>query len=163
MQAQMRPATATTPRTGFTLTISMKQPTAQVGEIGPVIVREKNITDHLIDNTRSGAGPCFWYKMDVIREGVQVPKTKDMILRETPPKGVHADYAVFMSTLNPGDEDQFSVPVSECYQMTEPGDYQITFTWERVALDNPNKLIQTKSNTITVTVVAPEPPADQPN
>ncbi len=122
MQAQMRPATATTPRTGFTLTISMKQPTAQVGEIGPVIVREKNITDHLIDNTRSGAGPCFWYKMDVIREGVQVPKTKDMILRETPPKGVHADYAVFMSTLNPGDEDQFSVPVSECYQMTEPGD-----------------------------------------
>ncbi len=162
MQAQMRPATATTPRTGFTLTISMKQTTAQAGEIGPVIVKEKNVTDHLINNSRSGTSSCFWYKMDVIHDGVQVPKTKDMILRETPPKGVHTDNGPFLITLEPGDEEQFSVPVSECYQMTEPGDYQITFTWERVALDNPNNILRTKSNTITVTVVAPESDANAP-
>jgi hypothetical protein len=134
----------------------MKKTTMQAGEIGPVIVKEKNITDHLIDDTRSGAGPCFWYKMDVIRNGIQVPKTEDMNLRETPPKGVHADYTVFMSTLEPGDEAQFSVPVSECYDMTQPGDYQITFIWERTEPDNPNKIIQIKSNTITITVLPAE-------
>jgi hypothetical protein len=132
------------------------QPTAQVEEIGPVIVKEKNITDHLVNNSRSGLGPCFWYKIDVIRNGIQVPKTKDMILRETPPKGVHTDVSPFLLTMNPGDEDQFEVPVSECYDMTQPGDYQITFIWERTEPDNPNKIIQIKSNTITITVLPAE-------
>jgi len=153
----MRAATATIPMTGFTLIISIENESAKVGEIRPVIVKEKNITDHLINNTRP-MSQCLWYRMEILRDGVQVSKTAEMIHRESPSKEEQFNTAPFLSTLEPGDLDQFEVPVSQCYDMTVPGNYQITFTWERVDINDPNKLIQTKSNTITLTVL----PADEP-
>jgi hypothetical protein len=155
LQAQMRAATAETPTTGFTLNISIRNESAKVGSIGPVIVKEKNVTDHLINNTRPKS-PCLWYRMEILRDGVQVSKTKEMMRRESPSKEEQSNATPFLSTLEPGDEDQFEVPVSNCYDMTVPGNYQITFTWERSDINDPNKLIHTKSNNITVTVL----PAD---
>jgi hypothetical protein len=153
----MRAATNTTPMTGFTLTISVENPVVTVDEIGPVIVKEKNVTNHLINNTRP-MNPCFWYRMEILRDGVQVPKTEDMIRRESPSKEEIYSTGPFLLTLEPRKEEQFEIPVDQCYDMSVPGRYQITFTWERSDINDPNKLIQTKSNTIIITVL----PADEP-
>ena len=153
IDAQMDGVTNTTPTTGFTLAISVSEQDAvvTVDEIGPVIVKEKNITDHLINNTRP-SNPCFWYRMDILRDGVQASKTEYMIQRESPSKEEINNTSPFLLSLKPGDEVEFRVPIDQCYDMSVPGSYQITFTWEREDFKDPNKILRTKSNTITVTV-----------
>jgi hypothetical protein len=146
-------------RTGFTLNISTRESSWKIGDVRnplTVIVKEKNITDHLIDNTRS-MEPCFWYRMEILRDGIQVPKTENMLRREAPQKGPYQGSGPFFSTLKPGEEDQFVVPLAQCYDITVPGSYQITFTWES-APGYPAKNVQTQSNAITIGVL----PADDP-
>jgi hypothetical protein len=155
LHAQIRAATNTTPRTGFTLTISVENLVVTTDEIGSVIVKEKNVTNHLINNTRP-MNPCFWYRMEILRDGVQVPKTEAMIRRESPSKEEIESTGPFLLTIEPRQEVQFEIPVDQCYDMSVPGRYQITFTWERDDLKHPNKVLLTKSNTITIMVL----PAD---
>jgi hypothetical protein len=141
---------------GFTLHISTRESSWTVGRIGTVIVKEKNMTDHPIDTSRP-SDSCLRYRMEILRDGVQVQKTESMLLSETPPKGPHNEIGPFFSILKPGEVVQFEVPVSECYDMTVPGSYQITFTWESDP-SQPDKNVQARSNTITIAVL----PADDP-
>jgi hypothetical protein len=96
--------------------------------------------------------------MEVLRDGVQVPKTKEMQRQENPRPGsdIGGSYAP-APEIKPGDEQELEVPVSECYDMTVPGRYDITFIWESDPNDS-QKNVLTKSNTITLTVL----PADEP-
>jgi hypothetical protein len=141
---------------GFTLNISTRESSWNVGRIGTVIVKEKNMTDQLIDTSRPGV-PCLWYRMDILRDGVQVQKTEDMLLSEAPPKGPHMGSGPFFSILKPDAVVQFEVPVAQCYDMTVPGSYQITFTWDSDPL-HPAKNVQTRSNTITIAVLPTNDP-----
>jgi hypothetical protein len=72
LHAQVSDTSLRVPRTGFTLNISMENESQKVEEIGSVIVKEKNVTDHLVDENKSMSS-CLGYRMDVLREGVQVP------------------------------------------------------------------------------------------
>jgi hypothetical protein len=66
----------------------------------------------------------------------------------------------FFLTLKPGDESESQFPISEAYDMSEPGVYEITLALEVDALHS-GKPILVRSNTITITVV-PKPDAAEP-
>lgn len=167
LQAQSTPEGRDAPTTGFSLTIYVDHEAVRADSLWLVKVKQKNDTDHLINNSFGGL-PCHFYRMEVLKDGVQVPKTRFMLQEETPNEDVAPGTVkvqvghMMFSDLKPGEEQEFHVNAASCYEMEEPGDYQVTLTWERVDPKDRGKVIQTRSNTITVTVVPPIPPVEEP-
>lgn len=66
-------------------------------------------------------------------------------------------------SVQPGDArgDIFVFAGPHGYDMTKPGIYEVTVSRE-TAPDDPAKSVTVKSNTITITVPRPDPPAEEP-
>jgi hypothetical protein len=121
--------------------------------VQPLIVTEKNITNHEIDVSRS-SDQSTWYKVEILRNGIPVPKTEELRRREAPHKNFDNLPSPLFLQLKPGEEQALYFPIATFYEMREPGEYQITLMTR--AHDD---TVPAKSNTITITVAAEPDPA----
>jgi hypothetical protein len=142
----------------FSLTISTDKSTITAQDNPGVLVdvKEKNISDHIVNIGREG-GPERWYRMTVLLDGSPAKLTaegKESLLPKPYNPNVPLVGSVFFGTLKPGKTRDFEVPLSLYFDFSTPGDYEITFA--RGTDPGQPDNVEVKSNTITVTVVAPE-------
>ncbi len=142
------------PAPKFTLSIS------QIGYGGSspgnyaVLVKLKNIS-----NEEIGDQGCLalrdWFDASVLYNGVPMEETdavkqlKAVRKLEKPCEGSHSGWRI-----GPGGEHHYQLNVSEFYDMSKPGTYEITVTRETYPKD-PEISVTVRSNTITIIV----PPA----
>jgi hypothetical protein len=147
----------------FTLTISTEDATVKAQrdlEIS-VSVEEKNITRHSIEAGRTG-NPGEWYGMSVMLDGHPAP-IKELYREIITPKkrdpNAHVTISGAVWTIKPGKSMTFEVPLTAYFDISAPGKYEITFT-RGTNPGQPNN-VDVKSNTITITVLADDPPSAQ--
>jgi hypothetical protein len=150
--AQAHTGTQREARAPFTLTIAAKDTTTESGQVRTLIVSEKDISAHALD--MSTMNPSLWYRVAILRNDQPVAKTKEMLQREAPPVDPSRFAPPMFLTLKPGEETEMEFQIGNFYDMTEPGQYEITLT----RISDPShrgKNIEVKSNTITMTVLPP--------
>ncbi|HTW45929.1 MAG TPA: hypothetical protein VMD58_10315 [Acidobacteriaceae bacterium] len=104
--------------------------------------------------------PAFWYKMDVILDGSPAPFTKLYTrLHEKRDPNAPVIFDSFLGTLKPGQSQNFSVTVSDYFDFSTPGHYEITFSRGTDPGQPDNAVVQ--SNTITITVIPANTPAPE--
>ncbi len=121
-------------------------------------IRKTNISDHEIiklsdavgasgyiydvrDSSGKLVGPKKSEKMAAMSDGeARLRGTKDMVLQ-------------------PGESKIIFVPLGSWYEIDKPGTYTVQVS-EHVSNDPASEVV--KSNTLTITVVPPDPPADEP-
>jgi hypothetical protein len=139
------------PAPTFTLTIS------QVGYGGTtpgnyaVRVKLKNISDHEI-----GDQGCLalrdWFNVSVIYNGVPMEETdavrslKEIRKLTKPCEGSYTGWKI-----EPGEEHYYRLNVSEFYDMSKPGTYEVTVTRETNP-KHPDLSVTVKSNTVAIMV-----------
>lgn len=161
LRAQNAPSSEPNSDAPFTLTISAKAASVESGHVRPLMVKEKNISNRDIDLTQQAMDISHWYQVEIHRNGAPVAKTKEMLRREQPfSGGMVQTNGPFFLTLKPGDEAESEFPISDAFDMSEPGVYEITLALEVDALHS-GKPILVRSNTITITVV-PKPEETEP-
>jgi hypothetical protein len=97
-----------------------------------------------------------WYRVDISRDGGPVAKTREMLRHEEPPTdGEFTTNGPFFLTLRPGKDAETDFRMSDYYDMTEPGAYEITLTEEADPFHT-HKIMVVQSNTIKITVVPAE-------
>ena len=154
-------ATAQETKAVFTIDIAAKDENPKTGQVGPLIVKEKNVSAHEIDLGRT-MDQNTWYRIEIRRNGGPVPKTEEMRRREARQKTADSMASPFFLTLKPGEEAQFDLPISSFYEMTEPGVYEITLAREADP-EHSGRTVTVKSNTISITVLpADDPPSKNP-
>jgi hypothetical protein len=147
-------APAQTQKPPISLTIAARETSAKSGQLRPLIVKEKNLTNQAWDLPESldvSAG----FRVEIVRNGNPVPKTKEMLAREAARKVPFGGGSMFSWSIRPDQEVETDFPIAEFYDMTAPGVYRITLTYDTNSYDL-TKNIPIRSNTITVTVL----PAD---
>jgi hypothetical protein len=155
----------------FTLTISYNQQNPNIENAGAQIVesgrwvafrvRKTNITDHEIIKLSDAPG-ASGYMYDV-RDGggnpVEFKKHKDLIDGKMMTSGGENRIAGTNDmVLQPGESKINFEPLSSHYEMDKPGTYTIQVS-EHISNDPASEVV--KSNILTITVVAPEPPAGE--
>jgi hypothetical protein len=146
----------------FTLQIHTAQDTYKSGDGILVLVDLANISQQNFNECRE-VGDA-WFNMDVRGESGPAEQTEKLkrILHPPPPNPDDISSMTgseICDSLEPGKAGQEEVPVSMYFRMKKPGKYSITFS-KGTNPGQPNNIV-VKSNTITITVVAPEP-ADAP-
>ena len=95
--------------------------------------------------------------MSVLHDGNPVPFTNEYIQDHSPQKydpSVPVTISPYTGTLNPGKIQDFEVLLSEIYDLSAPGKYEITFS-RGTDPGRPDN-VDVKSNTITITVLPAE-------
>ena len=142
----------------FSLTISTPKstiPSRGKKTYVPIHVLQKNTSQHTINIGRS-SNPAFWYQMTVLLDGNPAPHT-ELYKRLTAPPAPNAPVIMdfFSVKLKPGKTRDLGVSLSDYYDFSTPGQYQITFARGTDPGQPDNVMVY--SNTITVTVLpAPE-------
>lgn len=154
-------ATAQDTKPAFTINIAARDENPKSGQVGPLIVKEKNQSAREIDLGRT-LDQSMWYQIEIHRNGRPVAKTEEMRRREARLKTANNMASPFFLTLKPGEEAIFDVPISSFYEMAEPGVYEITLAREADP-EHTGRTVFVKSNTITITVLpADDPPSKNP-
>jgi hypothetical protein len=145
----------------FTIIISTEAGTF-TAQNGPIVVSvvavEKNISTHIVDITRT-RNPDESYEMTVTLDGRPAPLT-DEYKRKLAPKPYDPNELImgdtFIGALKPDQSAKFIIPLSDYFDFSAPGRYEITFS--RGTDEGKPDSVEVKSNTITITVL----PADEP-
>ena len=151
----------------FTLTISYNQQNPNLETVsGHVVragawvafrIRKTNITDHEIIKLSDAPG-AFGYMYDV-RDGsgnvVEFKKHEGLMMTSD---GENRISGTKDMVLQPGESKSNFESLESLYEIDKPGTYTIQVS-EHVSNDPASEVV--KSNIITVTVVAPDPPADE--
>ena len=152
----------------FTLTISYNQQNPNIENTANQIVkgdlwvslriRKTNITDHEIIK-RSDAGGSFGYDYDVRDSNGNLVGPKQSNNVETISGGEERLRGTKDMVLQPGESKIDYVPLASWFDMSKPGIYTIQVS-AHITNDPASDVV--KSNIITITVMAPDPPADAP-
>ena len=138
----------------FTLTLSTAKetiPALRSGERLMIDVEEKNISQHPVNIGRNKAD--LSYQMSVLRNGSPADTTEEYrrITNPNPNRTPHADPGFFLGMLDPGESQIFHIVLTDYFDMSQRGYYEITFSrgTDKGMADN----VAVKSNTLTVTVL----------
>jgi hypothetical protein len=151
----------------FSITIRTEKPKVRAGDPVYIDVSMKNISDHDVDCTiNAGNALDNNYRYDIIDEtGQTIPKTP----KKHPEIG--DDSSIWPCIIKPGETSpKTGGLVSILYDLTRPGKYTVQVSrgvWgdgnrPGTAGRGDNNQPVVKSNTITITVLPPDPPADEP-
>jgi hypothetical protein len=156
----------------FTLSIEEKQlPTNYSSGEHQLVVKYTNVSQR-VQQDNCAISPWV-YKTLVLHNGIVATKrkTQSNVTEASPDLGgkkVHPVKSVDIKVcgkmsrgFDPNESKEFPIWVSSEYDMTLPGTYDITVTRETEP-DDPARSVTVKSNTITITVVAPEPAVAKP-
>jgi hypothetical protein len=148
----------------FTLTLSTAKetmPALRSGERLTIDVEEKNISQHPVNLGRNKAD--LPYQMSVLRNGLPAETTEEYrrITNPNPTRTPNADPGVMLFMLDPGESQHFQIVLTDYFDLSQPGYYEITFSrgTDKAMADN----VEVKSNTLTIHVVPRDdpPPAKQ--
>jgi hypothetical protein len=151
--SSMGAQTTGAPVTPFTLSISQ----VPSGGTSPgqyrVLVIETNTSDEVIIGSGCmaiGDWLDFTVKYnDVPMQGTDALKT----LKDARDSSTHCEGSHVRWQIQPGESHRFSLNISGYYDMTKPGDYEITVSKNTVP-NHPEKGATVESNTITIVVPA---------
>lgn len=162
------PAMAQSSAPEFVLRISPSQSVIPVSKVTQTVfslgeylrrfaieVEEANISSHTINIGTSSSDPGDWYEMKVLLDGEPAPLTKEYYAHLHPQPHPESGNRILAfgsggsMPLEPGKTAQFRIPITDYFDMSKPGEYEITFSQgpER------GQPIEILSNTTTVTVV----------
>lgn len=142
----------------FSITISAVKSAIKVGSRLELKVRLTNIYNHEINGTVSYAGGTIVSYQCDLRDstGAQVPM-KETANSSGPP--IPAQLSVQIRTLKPNESVEDTTRACKEFDMSKPGVYTVQLS-RRISGGKSEDVV--KSNTITITVVAPSPEADTP-
>jgi hypothetical protein len=156
-----------TPQEPFSITISAEKPQVRAGDPVYIKIAMKNISDHDVDCTMNAVDALDRnFRYDILDENSQ---TVQKIPKKYPQIG--DDINISPCIIQPGETAHaFAGLVSILYDLTRPGKYTIQVArgvWgdgnrPGTAGRGENSQPVVKSNTITITVLPPDPPADEP-
>lgn len=126
-----------------------------------VIVKNVSNEDHHLEGCSVSRG---YYKISVAYNGVQLEEEKGAAERHLNEAKMRREYCSSSSTSDkfpPGGstDDYLVVSGPNKYDMSRPGTYEITVSRETLPDDLTNS-VTVKSNTITITVLPPDSPAE---
>jgi hypothetical protein len=137
----------------FSITISADKPTVVAGSRVYVRIKLTNTSDHVVDCSTAMVGAFDRrYLYDVLDEN-----GKSMIKTDIGPERYPGSYQ--FCNLDPGESTgNGERSISWLYDLTKPGTYTVQVSG---FIGNDEKQGVIKSNTITITVVAPEPSSEE--
>jgi hypothetical protein len=149
----LAPAFGQVAKSPYSITISTDKPTVAAGSNVFIKVKLTNISNEVVDCSTYdlAGGTDRYYQFDVRDENGAPVKKRDLSL-------YHDGSWRGKCDLEPGKSMESEKLVSWLHDFSKPGKYLIQIS--RRFSDDPNPQYA-KSNTITITVLPPDPPADE--
>ena len=152
----------------FTLTISYNQQNPNIENAGAQIVesgrwvafrvRKTNITDHeIIKRSHAGGSYGYYFEVRDSRGNLVGPRKSNEVKLKGDDRGAASSGTKDM-VLQPGESKVDFLPLYSWFDMSAPGTYTIQ-ALAHIADDPASDVV--KSNVLTITVVAPDPPAEE--
>ena len=142
----------------FTINISALKPAFKLGARIELKVRKTNISNHDISGSVSYAGGTIvGYQCD-LRDSTGAPvQKKERVNPSGPP--IPTELSARILILKSNESVEYNTFACKAFDISQPGEYTVQLS-EPIS-GNPDDGV-VKSNTITITVVAPPPEADTP-